>query len=293
MPKDKDMEEVEESLGAMWPNIAEEEEVEGDLDMEESWMAEADDDLGLESSIPTLGESEDEEEEEEVSIDTEGLKRAYEGLMKMNKNLTSEATVSSGFADTYPQTEWETEDGAPKAPGKGVALKGTEGKGWEETTPPAAQDYSVKEAVEKAMSENAAVRDYIMYLEGKLSESYGLVENLKKEIHEVNLFNSKVMHVNEMLSKFGKKLTAEQKKMCISKIDEGRTVKQVTLIAGALREAFKSAAALTEGNARRPKANSSRSMTSGGANQKVLRESVDNNARNEYARIQKLAGLLK
>jgi len=302
MAKEKEME--KESLGAMFPGISEMEDDEGGLDQVEKKPCEAaldkpapgktlpdEEDELTDSFIPTLGEGEegDEEEmEEDISIDEEGLKKAYEGLMKAEIAL-GEASVTKGFADSAKKTAWDTEKAPPKD--KGVLDKGAEGKGWEETEPPAKQDYSVKEAIEKGLKENSELREYVTFLEDKVREAKKIIESLKGRLSEVNLFNTKVLHVNEMLNKFGKNLTNEQKKIVIEKIDGAATMREVKIVAEALKASF-STTQLTESATRRPKANAQRRLTSGAPDQKVLRESVDNNLRDQFARQRELAGLV-
>jgi len=279
-----------ESLGAMFPGISETEEETYDMP-EAKDQDDAEMDFADESTIPTLGEGEEEEEgemDEEITLDEKGLKKAYERLEQTNAAL-AEAQVSSGFKDSYKTTEWETEDGAPPSD-TGLMDKGQDGKGWEETKPPAATDYSVKEAIDRAISESPELRAYVSFLEESLKEANSVAHKLRNEVREVNLFNTKVLKVNEMLSKFGKNLTNEQKRVVIEKMDEAKTIREVKLVSESLERAF---SVVTESVARRPKANAQRVRRSGGANQKVLRESVDKSTGNQYSRMQKLAGLNK
>lgn len=277
-----------ESIDSMFPGISEM----GDLDEPEE-------------EIPDLGESKDtdeddleegckgeeEEMDEEITVDEKALKQAYEELMRVNSAL-SEAQVSSGFADNYKATEWETEDSPPSK--KGLMDKGSENKGWEETEPPAKQDYSVKEAIEKGLRENKPLRDYVRFLESHIEKQNGVVETLKRQVSETHLFNTKVLHVNEMLNKFGKGLTNEQKKIVIEKIDKAKTIREVKMVAEAFKASFGSTGKISESRKRQTKANASKRMTSGSPDQKVLRESVDKTGlREQFARQRELAGLLK
>jgi hypothetical protein len=249
-----------------------------------------------EYGIPTLGEGDDMKDDkegemdEEITIDEKALQKAYENVMKSAAAL-EEASVTSGFADTYPGSEWETEESPPSD--RGLEDKERDNAPWEKEKPKAAQDHTVKEAIEKGLKENRELARYVGYLEEQHANAVGVIRQLKGQIKEVNLFNRKVLKVNEMLNKFGKSLTSEQKKLVIAKIDEATDTKQVDLVSEALRAAFSSAKGLNEGKRRRPnRANAGRRLTSGGADQRVLRESVDKGARNEYARMRELAGLI-
>jgi len=296
--KDKDLE--NESLDSMFPGISEVEEL-GDEDEDGKGdlegLGDEDDQhemAGYGAGIPTLGEGEEEEEEEgdmdeEISIDEEGLRKAYESILKADAAL-AEASVSSGFKDSYPGSEWETEDSPPSD--RGLEKKEKQNAEWDKERAPASQDYTVKEAIEKGLRENGELRRYVQFLEGKVQESTKVIKNLQSKIHEVNLFNQKVVHVNEMFHKYGKNLTKEQKSTVIKKIDEASTVREVKLVAETFKGIFDSHNSLHEGVSRKPKANAQRRMTSGSPDQKVLRESVDKGPRNQYARMMELAGIV-
>lgn len=249
-----------------------------------------------EYGIPTLGEAEDmakDEEgemDEEINIDEKALQRAYESVMKSAAAL-EEASVTSGFADTYPGSEWDTSDAPPSD--RGLEDKEKDNAEWDKERPKAAQDHTVKEAIEKGLKENRELARYVGYLEEQHANAVSVIKQLKGQISEVNLFNRKVLKVNEMLNKFGKKLTSEQKKLVIAKIDEASNTKQVDLVSEALSAAFKSTTGLNESARRGPnRSNGQRRTTSGGIGQKILRESAGKGVRQQYARMNELAGLI-
>lgn len=285
--KGKDKEMTDESLSAMFPGLSEMED-EGDLDK----MPEA-----AEEDEPAMAEAEETDMDEEIEISEEELKKAYESLMATDAALAEASvnwkpSVTGGFKDTYPNSEWATEDGPPKD--TGLMDKGADGKGWEETKPPKAQDYTVKEAIERGLAENKELRRYVSYLEGKIQESVNLIKKLKVQVESTNLFNSKVMQVNEILHKHGRSLTMEQKKMVVERIDAGTTVKEVKMVGEALKASLSSTASQVNEGVRRNKPNAQKVTRSGSPDPKVLRESVDRSAaENQYARINELAGLSK
>jgi len=326
MDKEKDDKELEkESIEAMFPGIREmgdeEEEMQQQMDMapegglpfrememnpedmpQEMGMPYGDEEDEMQYAgnrpgrqIPTLGETKEEDEEEgdmdeEITIDEKALQKAYENVMKTADAL-GEASVTSGFSDTYPKSEWATEDGPTSD--RGLEDKEKDSEPWEKETPKAAQDYQVKEEIEKGLKENQELARYVSYLEEQHAQAISVIKELKRQIHEVNLFNRKVLKVNEMLNKFGKSLTSEQKKLVINKIDEATDTRQVDLVSEALRAAFGSTTGINEGTKRRlNKANSQRRITSGAPNQEVLRESVGNGSRTQFTRMRELAGLV-
>lgn len=297
MKNKKDMELDNESLGAMFPGISEEED---DLEGMDSVDEMADEEME-EMSIPTLGEEEEEdlegEMEEEVYIDEEALAQAYENVMKYDAAL-SEASVdwkpevSKGFKDTYSPTVWETEKNPPSRGSHALNDEESGEKAWDEARPPKAQDYSVKESIVRNLREHPETGAYVAHLEEQLGTAIEMIKRLKSEVKGVNLFNTKMLHVNEMLHKYGKKLTTEQKKTMIQKIDEAKSPREVKMVAGSLSAFFNSGSKLSESK-RRNKPNASRPRTSGQPKQSVLRESVENRADNDkYARIRQLAGLV-
>lgn len=305
MDDEKDLEERVLELENMFPHLAEMEDEEGlegepapEPEMDEQGFAfegegEGEEDLEMpaEMSIPTLGEGDEgdmEDMDEEISIDEGELKKAYESLMKTEAAL-KEAQVTSGFNDSYPKSEWETEDSPPSDTG----LMDKDGdKPWDEGRPGAAQDLTVKESIMKGLKENKALRMYVGHLEEQLSAAHKVVGKLKEEVSNVNLFNMKVLRVNEMLNKFGRNLTNEQKKVVVEKIDNAQTVREVKMVAEALNASFKSSGTRLSEAKRGPKANASRSRTSGNANRKVLRESVDKGGSDQYSRMRELAGIV-
>lgn len=285
--KDKDKGMKDESLSAMFPGMNEMED-EGDLD--KMPVPEAADPMD-----EPVAEAAD-EMDEEIEISETELQKAYESLMKVGAGLEEASvnwkpSVTGGFKDTYPNSEWETEDSPPSD--TGLMDKGADGKGWEKTKPSKAQDYTVKEAIEKGLRENKELRKYVTYLEGKLQDALQVVEGLQLEVKRVNLFNTKVMQVNEILNKFGRSMTNEQKKIVLAKIDEGKTVREVKMVAEGLKAALGSTVqGLTESK-RNPKPNAQRVQRRGGADPKVLRESVDNSGGDQFARMRQLAGIVK
>lgn len=291
----------QESMLAMFPGLAEVEEPEQDMEEAKFEMPGAEEEGEVEEmSIPTLGEGEEEEcgeeekeeVDEEVTVDEVALAKAYESIRKASNALQKEVKVSSGFADSYKKTAWNTEDGKPSDTGL-LDKEGGE-KDWSKGQAMDKKDYSVKEAIEKGLKENAELKKYVMYLEGQLDASKQVINTLKTEVHKVNLFNTKVLKVNEMLNKYGKSMTNEQKRVVLEKIDGAKTVNEVKIVA----EAFKAAlTSISKGkvneSARKPKANAQRVLKSGAPDQKVLRESVDKSETNQWGRIQQLAGLVE
>lgn len=218
---------------------------------------------------------------EEIEISEAELRKVYEAA------LQTEVQVKKGFSDIVGGGELadaHKEHGIESAPKQ---------KHWEEEQVPHKQKW-IPEAKElhgmlqKGLAENKALRE-------NLRKAVTMIETLGKKLHEVNLFNAKVLHVNKVLNS-GIRLSTEQKTFVMESIDQARSISEVKMVFKTIVEGFKtSAQALTEGRSPRttPKANASRNRTTGTPNQEVLSESVDKGQAKTFSRVQELAGLLK
>lgn len=150
--------------------------------------------------------------------------------------------------------------------------------------PPDRKDFTVKEIkqlVQQGIAENKALRGENV----KLKE---MVKKLASSLKETNLFNAKVMQVNKLFTRGG--LTAEQKRSIVESIDAAESISEVKKIGVTLERTLKSVGVVAEGAKR--KSVSQRAGKSGGADQKVLRESVDKGAGSQQtSRWEQLAGL--
>ncbi len=277
MDKDKEME-VDESLSSFFAPIAEEEELE--MEAKEDDMYEAKDDDLDEAKDDDLDEAKDEDLDEEVEISEEALRAVYEASMQ------TEAKVKSGFGEPTKGGDFGKEK--PDSSGGIADVKSGE-HDWDEELPPAKQDWTVKEMIERGMAENRALRTKL----NKLQETYGKLYKSAvmgaKKLQEVNLFNSKLLHVTRFLNSHGR-LTKEQKRIVIERIEKASTVNEVKMVFETIVESFKVAQGLTESTERKPVANMSRARTSGSA--KVISESADKAGNSSaWSRIQQLAGL--
>lgn len=278
MEKDLDL----ESIASFFPPVTE-----GD-------DADADDVKVEDASIPTLGEAEGDDEmkegkkkkkdkedvNEEIEISESELRKVYEAA------LQTEVQVKKGFSDMTPMGELED---VVKDTGKGLNPENKSEKMWGEKGAAdleAHQDFTVKEMrtlIQKGLSENKHLRDNI-------KKAVGLVRQLGEKLHEVNLFNSKVLHVNRILNKNGS-LTTEQKRVVLESIDKAKTIDQVRMVYEAITNSFDVSHRISE--SRKPNANSQRARTTGTPDKKVLGESVDRENNVTADRWSVLAGLVK
>ncbi len=274
----KDKKDKMESVAALFPSVN-----------EVSDMSEADDngyddvgikDEGLEQEDADVSEAKDED-----GMD-EGLELSESELESMYAEaLQLEVDVSKGFKDMSKPHELGAGAKAQyqSDPANLADYKNGEAE-WDNVEPPAKKDFTVKEIrrlVKRGMQENRT-------LAGNNARLTEMVQKLASKLSEMNLLNSKILHVNKFVS--AHRLNTEQKKTVIESIDRGQSIKEVKRIFSILESSFKSAGVVTEGR-RAPHADSQKRRTTGAPDTRVLRESVDKAEGGGYGRWQQLAGL--
>lgn len=245
-----------------------------------------------EAEIPTLGEGEDMEDDVQEGADApvdETIELSESELEAMyNEALQLEVDVSKGFKATVEPHEL---GGGARNDNTGEAAALADKKSgehqWDDETPPAKQDYSMKEVrqlVRRGMAENKQLRAKATKLEGMVRKMHG-------KLVEMNLLNSKILHVNKFMSSH--RLTNEQKATVIEGIDKASTIAEVKNIYGIIEATFKVTGVVTESK-NKPRADTGKRRTSGAPDAKVLRESADKaEGKGQYDRMQQLAGLSK
>lgn len=213
----------------------------------------------------------DESKEEVVEITNEDVARAVKQILKGVK--LSEADVTKGFGDA--------ED--VNAGGTGLADDKNGESHWSEEEPPAAQDFTVKEAKYKAaikhlQSENAQYKEACAFL--------------KKNLQEVNLFNSKLLYTSKMLQ--NSNLSERQRVSIIEMFDTAKDLQQVEFIYKSLSESLKIAGVVSETKKKvgSPLARSSRMTTPSST---LMKENLEKESgENDYSqRMKQLAGLVQ
>lgn len=238
----------------------------------------AEEDDAMKAEAKKKDDKEKDKMDEEIEISESELKKVYESALQV------EVQVKKGFSDMTPSGELED---VVKDADKGLADVKKGEHTWEKETPPAKQDFTVKEMIQRGLAENKALRAE----NAKLTK---MVEALGSKLHEVNLFNAKVLHVNRIFNSNGR-LTKEQKTVVLESLDKAKSIDEVKMVYETICSSFKASQALSEGkNPRKPTANAQRARTSGAPDQKVLSESVDRaNGTSTFERFKVLAGLVK
>lgn len=231
---------------------------------------------------PGVDEGTDEAVDETLELSEAELEAVYREALQL------EVDVKKGFADMAKPHELGAgaraqyqSDGANLADYKSGEAE------WDNVEPPAKKKWTVeslKPIIRRGLAENRALASQ----NAKLTE---MVKSMAGKLSEMNLLNSKILHVNKFLANHHR-LTAEQKRSVIESIDRGNTVKEVKSIFSILESSFRAAGAVSESAVRPPRANSQRARTSGSPNPKVLRESADKSEGSGYDRLRQLAGLV-
>lgn len=274
-----------ESVSALFPSIREMSEED---DMGEGKVpGSSKDDGGYDDVDETLTvEAEaDDGMDEELEISESELEAMYAEALQL------EVDVSKGFKDMAKPHEFGAGAKAQyqSDPNNLADMKSGEAE-WDNVTPPEATDMipeQIRQLVRKGLAENRT----LVARNAKLSE---MCKALHGKLSEMNLLNSKILHVNKMMA--AHRLTAEQKRTVVESIDQGKTVKEVKRIFGILENTLRAAGSITESK-RKPHADGQKARRTGGVSKnQVLRESADKGegqGTGGFGRWNQLAGLKK
>lgn len=271
---------------------------EDEVDME----PESTDEGMYETDLPFAMEAKDEEYEDDdkddemsevVEITNEDLQAA---LSEMIRSELSEATVSKSFGDVEnPNRNADGGVGDSGAPGDTGLADETSGEHhWKESpgaaAPAAQEDWTVAEAAYK--SKVKALSNIASRLKKENKEYREACSFLQRNLQEVNLFNSKLLHTNKLIQNTD--LSNKQRIGVIEAFDRAGNLREVELVYKSLSESLKIAGVL--GESRSPRrtqkvSKSSRYARSGGTS-KVLEEQRQNESGVESfaQKMQRLAG---
>lgn len=234
--QEMEAEEVDEVVeDAVAEEVNEEEELaEAGVSEEEVAVAEADDDSeeSEEEAEEEEGEAEGEAEEEEVEVkdmEVEDLKNLIRDILAQELGHEGEEEV------TDVEDEVEAADdmvGADDEIDLNELLAQLEEMAKDDDMEEAMHDKddmdeateeSVEETVEEEVEEEVTEENT-----SELEEALAAIEQLKTELQEVNLLNSKLLYVNKLFKAFN--LTESQKVNVITAFDKAETVKEVKLV---------------------------------------------------------------
>ncbi len=280
MPAYEDEDEMEDEAFAF---EAKDDDEDDDYKMDEKKHDDDDDDYKMDEA-----KDEDEEMDEVVEITNEDLQQALSELIGNSQGL-SEAQVSSGFADEQnPNTNATGGLGEKSAPGeRGLEDKEKE-EMWKDHEPPASEDWTVKEARYRKYIESLVKQNHVLKVENNQFKKVTGI--LRRNINEVNLFNSKLLYTNKLIQSIN--LDSKQRTGVIEQFDRAQSLREVELIYKSLSESFKIAGVLGEGR-KNKKPRSSRPAASGGTS-RLLDEQVNRSEGKETfsEHMQRLAGIV-
>jgi hypothetical protein len=237
--------------GKLMPGEGEEEEGEME-DMEDMEGEEIDEDINLEEILAEMNSEEKELEEglvDPATLELVGqiastLKMSPEGVMQMIAALPA-AVVGLAFA---------------KSP--------------------------IKDLVAKVKSKigNKASQDEAMETEATNAEMEETINELRKELNEVNLLNAKLLYTNKIFK--AKNLTESEKIKVLNTFDKAETVKEVKLVFETLTESFKATTA-KKNTIKESLGSASKTISTATPKQPIIESNE------AFARMQRLAGLKK
>jgi len=259
-----------------------EEEEEDDEEMDETFQFEGNDERE--------DEEEDEMEEgiETVEIANEDLRQAFSEMIRAEAEGLQEAQVSSGFGDADNPNDVPGGLGDKSAPGeRGLEDKEKE-EMWKDHEPPGSEDWTVKEAAYRQRQQVLASQNKKLKVEN--AEYEKVVNYLRRNLQEVNLFNSKLLYTNKLLQSTD--LNNKQRSGVIEAFDRAESLREVELVFKSLSESLKIAGVLGESRQRKV-SRSSRNAGSGGTS-KLLEEQRQAQSGDESfsQRMQRLSGIL-
>lgn len=282
--KDMKNKDRNESVAALFPGVN---EVAEDVAEGDDYGA-ADEAVDEGGDVAAEGkDADDDSVDETLELSEAELAAVYQEALQL------EVDVKKGFSDMAKPHEFGAgAKGQYQSDGANLAdYKNGEAE-WDNIEPPAKKKWTVEQLrplIKRGMAENRALASQ----NSKLTE---MVKGLTAKLSEMNLLNSKILHVNKFMTQHGR-LTAEQKRSVIESIDRGLTVKEVKNIYTVLRNSFRAAGAISESAARRPRADAQKARSTGATTPRsqVLRESAGNGGSSNdanFSRWKQLAGLV-
>jgi hypothetical protein len=186
--------------------------------------------------------------------------------------------IESVIADMVSAGELEAGDAAE-------GDEGDEEKKGEEGAMAPEEDVNLEELmneIKKAKKEKEEKKEKkeMEEMKKKLDEAYSVIETIKSELAEVNLFNAKLLYTNKIFK--AKNLTESQKVKVLAAFDKAASVKEAKLVYETLSEGFTE----KKTNINESVIRGSASKPAGVAEKKPILEVND-----QFARWQKLAGI--
>jgi hypothetical protein len=262
MDKDEEMDEevyeAELDLDELLAELSNEEELDEEINIE-ALLKEAEEEGEEESEE----EGEEEEGEEEMSIEDmseEDLKSFIEDVIK---DMIEAGELEAGHEEEAEAEEMEMEMPEEEEINIDELLAEIKGK--------------------KVVSRKEKFED--KKLSKDLNEAYSVINQLKKDLNDINLLNAKLLYTNKVFR--GKTLTESQKVKVLSTFDKAESVKEVKLVFESLMGNLKETA---------PKSSLKESMSYASKSTGIVAKPSNTNIVDTdpmVQRFQKLAGIIK
>jgi hypothetical protein len=235
-------------------------------------------------------EGEEEESEEDVEIDIENmseedLKSFIEGVIADMVKAGELEAGHEGMEDEEGAEEESEEEEEVSIDELMGGLDERKKYGGNKGDVPAS-----KRGDKKDTAEEEGVEDYkkkLKEMQAELDEAYEALNNVKAEINEVNLLNSKLLYLNKVFK--AKNLTESQKVKVLAAFDKATSKKEAQLVYETVMESLNNT-----NTTKRPVTESVRGMASkviSGTNNSTKQPIIEVNA--AFERMQKLAGIKK
>ena len=263
----------------------EKEEVKESEEIEESEeVTEAEEDEDVEDVEDEEAEEATEEEIDLEDMTEDDLKSFIEDVIKdmveageLEGGEEMESEEEAEEAEMEDEMDIEIEDDAEEIMEEKEELDEMDEVSWNEKNNPT-RGATKKELDPKKVGKTTSA--YAVNLEETLSE----VEELKKELQEVNLLNAKLLYTNKIFK--AKNLSEDKKVRVLKAFDKAETVKEAKVIFETLNEGMV-AKTSTNSMVNEVKGSASKAM---GISQTTKQPIVENDA---FTRMQKLAGIIK
>ena len=246
-------------------------------------MGEDDGEMGDEAEAEMGDAAEMEDEEEAINLDELIAELSNMGNEGKHDKMTNETNLDENAEDFIKKAiameEANAQDLIKKALGMGKeaakAVVDAIIKAIEYTPIPPGTT-GKQEGMAKGMGDNSTEETAYM------NEAKKTIMILRRDLHEVNLLNSKLLYVNKIFK--AKNLSEAQKVNIIAAFDKAETVKETKLVYDTISEQFTKAAKRTVNEV---KGFASRSLGAPAPSREIISEDAT------VKRLQKLAGIIK
>ncbi len=298
--------EEEETMEEVAEEVVAEEEAENDTEESED-DAEDTEATGEEEEVEADADTEGEEEEGEVDLETltvDDLRNMIRDIVAqetapgadMDMDMSMDAPMEPGVDDMVGLDEPSADEEEIDLDELLAELESLAGEGVEEADTLEMKKPDMKE--KKSYMEMKKKKSYMEMkdkehneMKHDLQEAINTINQLQKDLSEVNLLNSKLLFVNKLFK--SKNLSEAQKAHVIATFDKAETAKEAKLVYESFKTSFNKSATpskSTQIKEHRSFASKATGVTS--TNRPTSNEGVIDGVSEQVRRMQKLAGII-